>query len=101
MGKHSRPGPPNQPSRAIARFDADDPLSPYERRRHMPLDQYRRHRPLHGGAVHVRPDEPRVLEEWDGFTYVPVGTASDLTAARKWANELYRSPGDASQGKLR
>ncbi|MFB7609928.1 DUF6087 family protein [Streptomyces gardneri] len=86
MGKHRRPGPPNQPSRAFLRVNADDPLAAYNKRRRPPLDIYRRHRPVHGGASHLRPDEPRVLEEWDGFTYVPAGTASDLATAQAWMN---------------
>ncbi|MEV6758470.1 DUF6087 family protein [Streptomyces sp. NPDC051214] len=86
MGKHSRPGPPNQPSRAFPRVDADNPLAAYTKRRRPPMDQYRRHRPLHGGASHRQPEEPRALEEWDGFVYVPVGTAPDLAAATAWAH---------------
>ncbi|MGP3927850.1 DUF6087 family protein [Streptomyces sp. 8N616] len=86
MGKHSRPGPPNQPSRA-AHVDPADPLAPYVKRRRPPLDIHRRHRPLHGGAGHLHPDEPRALEEWDGFTYVPAGTAADLAAAVAWVRE--------------
>ncbi|MFD7506462.1 DUF6087 family protein [Streptomyces sp. NPDC059850] len=58
MGKHSRPGPPNQPSRAVPRA---------------------------GG--HLRPDEPRVLEEWNGFSYEPAGTAPSLAEAQRWVNE--------------
>lgn len=88
MGKHRRPGPPNQPSRAAPCLDEGDPLGPYERRRCPPMDVYRRHRPLHGGGGHLRPTEPRVLEEWDGFAYTPAGTAPDLTAAQAWVNEL-------------
>ncbi|MFE7778725.1 DUF6087 family protein [Streptomyces sp. NPDC057445] len=84
MGKHARPGPPNQPSRAVPAVDPDDPLAAYERRRQPPLDQPRRHRPLHGHAGHLHPDTPRVLEEWDGFTYTPVGTAADLATAQRW-----------------
>ncbi|GGP93814.1 hypothetical protein GCM10010278_84800 [Streptomyces melanogenes] len=75
MGKHRRPGPPNQPSRAVPRTDSDDPLAAYSRRRQPPMDIYQRHRPVHGGASHLRPDEPYVLEEWDGFTYQVVSTA--------------------------
>ncbi|MFI1205595.1 DUF6087 family protein [Streptomyces sp. NPDC020883] len=86
MGKHSRPGPPNQPSRAIPRIDDNDPLAAYNRRRRAPMDVYRRHRPLHGGGSHLRPDEPRTLEEWSGFTYVPAGIADTLAAAQAWAN---------------
>ncbi|MFF4716548.1 DUF6087 family protein [Streptomyces eurythermus] len=87
MGKHSRPGPPNQPSRAVPRVDAGNPLAAYEKRRRAPMEVWRRHRPLHGGASHLRPDEPRALEEWDGFAYVPAGTAGNLAAARAWANQ--------------
>jgi len=84
MGKHSRPGPPNRPSRATGHVDPADPLAPYEKRRRPPVDEYRRIRPLHGGGGHVRPDEPRALEEWDGFAYAPAGTAADLASARAW-----------------
>ncbi|WP_307854020.1 DUF6087 family protein [Streptomyces tagetis] len=69
-------------------MDADDPLAAYDKRRRPPMDQYRRHRPVHGGAGHLRPDEPRVLEEWDDFAYAVVGTAPTLTAAQEWVNEL-------------
>ncbi|RKN46840.1 hypothetical protein D7294_01075 [Streptomyces hoynatensis] len=88
MGKHRRPGPPNQPSRAVPRVDADDPLAAYNKRRRPPMDTYRRHRPVHGGAGHLRPDEPRVLEEWNDFAYEVVGTAPDLAAAQEWVSEL-------------
>jgi hypothetical protein len=88
MGKHSRPGPPNQPSRAIPRVDAGDPLTPYNKRRRPPMDQYRRHRPASGGGGHLQPGEARILEEWDGFTYQVVGTALDLAAAQEWVNAL-------------
>ncbi|MEU3529069.1 DUF6087 family protein [Streptomyces sp. NPDC038707] len=87
MGKHRRPGPPNQPSRVVPRGDASDPLAAYEKRRKAPMEVWRRHRPLHGGASHLRPDEPRALEEWNGFAYVPAGTADDLAAARAWVNQ--------------
>ncbi|MEU2490952.1 DUF6087 family protein [Streptomyces sp. NPDC007883] len=83
VGRHARPGPPDQPYRAIPGIDQDDPLAAYEHRRRPPLDQPRRHRPLHGQGTHVLPNTPRVLEEWDGFTYTPVGTAADLTEARR------------------
>ncbi|MFG3403650.1 DUF6087 family protein [Streptomyces sp. NPDC048142] len=49
------------------------------------MDVYRRHRPVGGGASHVRPEEPRVLESWDGFAYLPEGTAPNLAAAQAWA----------------
>ncbi|MEW2128984.1 DUF6087 family protein [Streptomyces sp. NPDC005435] len=87
MGKHARPGPPNQPARAFPRVDEDKPLAAYEKRRRPPMDVYRRHRPLHGEGGHVRPDEPRVLEKWDGFAYGPVGTAADLAEAQRWVDE--------------
>lgn len=88
MGKHSRPGPPNQPSRAVPRVDTDDPLAAYNKRRRPPMNIYRRHRPVHGGAGHLRPDEPRVLEEWDDFTYQVAGTAPNLAVAQRWVAEL-------------
>jgi hypothetical protein len=88
MGKHRRPGPPNQPSRATARIDPNDPLAAYVKRRRATMDQYRRHRPLHGGAGHLHPSEARVLEERTGFAYEPVGTAPDLAAAQAWARDL-------------
>ncbi|MFI9630029.1 DUF6087 family protein [Streptomyces sp. NPDC052042] len=85
MGRHSRPGPPDQPSQAFSRIDPDDPLAPYKRRRRAPMDIYRRHRPVSGGASHLRPEESRFLEYWDGFAYVPHGTAPNLAAAQQWA----------------
>lgn len=87
MGKHSRPGPPNQPSRAVPRADGGAPLAAYHKRRRPPLDVHRRHRPLNGGGGHLRPDEPRALEEWNGFSYEPVGTAANLAEAQRWVNE--------------
>ncbi|MFD4998105.1 DUF6087 family protein [Streptomyces buecherae] len=87
MGKHRRPGPPNQPSRATSRADANDPLAAYYRRRRAPMDIHRRHRPLHAGASHIHPDQPRALEAWDGFAYAPAGIAENLRAAQAWANE--------------
>ncbi len=88
MGKHRRPGPPNQPSRVVPQVDDDDPLVPYDKRRVPPMDEYRRHRALRGGGGHLLPGEPRAMEEWDGFAYVPVGIASDLATARAWVREL-------------
>lgn len=49
------------------------------------MDVYRRHRPVGGGATHVRPEEPRLLESWDGFAYVPKGSAPNLASAQAWA----------------
>lgn len=92
MAKHRRPGPPNQPSRAVPRIDPDAPLAAYAKRRRPPMDVHRRHRPAHGGAGHLRPDEPRVLEEWDGFAYQVVGTALDLAGAREWVNQGPEAP---------
>ncbi|WP_110945750.1 DUF6087 family protein [Streptomyces avicenniae] len=86
MGRHRRPGPPNQPSRAVPVHNPADPLGPYERRRRPPGDTWRRQRPLLGGAGHLRPTESRVLEEWDGFAYVVVGVAPDLAVATRWVH---------------
>ncbi|WP_405827186.1 MULTISPECIES: DUF6087 family protein [unclassified Streptomyces] len=96
MAKHRRPGPPNQPSRAVPRVAARDPLAAYNKRRLPPMDIYRRHRAVHGGAGHLRPEEPRVLEEWDGFAYQVIGTAPHLTAAQEWVNELQTDHGPAA-----
>ncbi|WP_432133284.1 DUF6087 family protein [Streptomyces sp. bgisy154] len=102
MGKHSRPGPPNQPSRAAPRLDADDRLAAYNKRRRPPLDVHRRHRPLHGGGGHLRPEEPRALEQWNGFSYEPAGTAANLAEAHRWVNEQTTdttgSPVDTGRG---
>jgi hypothetical protein len=94
MGKHSRPGPPNQPSRAVPGLDADDRLAAYHKRRRPPLDVQRRHRPLRGGGGHLRPEEPRALEEWNGFSYELAGTAANLADAVQWVDE--QTSGDAS-----
>ncbi|MFE1907684.1 DUF6087 family protein [Streptomyces gardneri] len=96
MAKHRRPGPPNQPSRAAPRIDADAPLAAYDKRRRPPMDIPRRHRPAHGGASHLRPGEARVLEEWNGFAYEPVGTAPNLAAAQAWMNQLQTDNGPAA-----
>ncbi|WP_240204606.1 DUF6087 family protein [Streptomyces actuosus] len=72
------------PEPAVPRVDADDPLAPYRKRCRPPMDVYRCHRPVHGGASHLRPDGPRVLEEWDAFTYQVIGTAPSLAAAQNW-----------------
>ncbi|WP_330334364.1 DUF6087 family protein [Streptomyces sp. NBC_00536] len=87
MGRHRRPGPPVGPAPTVATWPEADPSSPlaaYERRRTPPMGVVRRHRPASGGGSHVRPDEPRVLEEWDGFRYAPLGTAPNLATARAW-----------------
>lgn len=75
MAKHRRPGPPDQPSRVVPYINAEDPLAAYAKRRHPPMDVHRRHRPTHGGAAHLQPDVPRLLEEWDGFAYQAVSRA--------------------------
>ncbi|MEW1648642.1 DUF6087 family protein [Streptomyces sp. NPDC091219] len=69
-------------------MDVADPLAAYNKRRCPPMDIYRRHRPVHAGAGHLRPDEPRVLEEWSGFAYELAGTAPNLAAAQDWVNAL-------------
>ncbi|MEU3657959.1 DUF6087 family protein [Streptomyces sp. NPDC032161] len=45
---------------------------------------------MHGGASHLSPDEPRALEVWDGFAYIPAGTTENLPAAQAWANRRTR-----------
>lgn len=92
MGKHSRPGPPNQPSRAISRLDADDPLAAYHKRRRPPMGIWRKHRPLHGGGSHVRPGEARALIVWNGFAYEIAGTAPNLAAAQEWVSAPHAEP---------
>ncbi|MEU2354582.1 DUF6087 family protein [Streptomyces misionensis] len=77
----------------MQRANDGDPLAAYHKRRRPPLDVWRRHRPLHGGG-HLRPDEARALEEWDGFAYAPAGTAATLAEAQRWVNE--QTPGAAS-----
>ncbi|MEO3976838.1 DUF6087 family protein [Streptomyces sp. CAU 1734] len=84
MGRHARPGPPDQPPR----LTPGDPLTLYYLRRRAPENVYHRHRPAGGGGVHVRPQEPRILDSWDGFRYLPIGIAPDLDAARTWARTL-------------
>ncbi|MEE1931297.1 DUF6087 family protein [Streptomyces sp. TRM 70351] len=88
MGTHRRPGPPNQPSRAIPRADSQDPLAAYTKRRQPPMSQYRRHRPTHRKGNHLHPEQPRVLEEWTGFTYQVVGTAPNLHTAQAWVQHI-------------
>ncbi|MGW1074888.1 DUF6087 family protein [Streptomyces sp. NPDC002537] len=80
MGKHARRTSADEPS--------DDPLAVYHERRRPPADGPRRHRPVNGGGRHVRPDEQRLLEEWDGFGYQAVGVARNLAEAQAWAREV-------------
>ncbi|WP_307160948.1 DUF6087 family protein [Streptomyces rishiriensis] len=42
---------------------------------------------MHGGGGHLRPGEPRALEEWNGFSYEAAGTAATLADAERWVNE--------------
>jgi hypothetical protein len=99
MGKHSRTGPPGPPPEDRPKpprsDDADnaDALAPFHRRRQPPIQGARIHRPLHGGASHLDPEQPRLLSEWDGYSYVPAGIAADLAEARDWVAEL---PPDAT-----
>ncbi|MFJ9339165.1 DUF6087 family protein [Streptomyces sp. NPDC101733] len=80
MGRHRRT---DSESGAWPKPDSG-PLAAFEERRRPPAGIVRRHRPAGGGASHLRPEEPRLLQQWDGFVYVPVGTAPDLDAARAW-----------------
>jgi hypothetical protein len=52
-----------------------------------PPGVHRRYRPFHGGGGHLRPDQPRAWEEWNGFSYQPAGTAANLAQAQRWVNE--------------
>lgn len=82
MGKHSRRERAGEGTGV-----PDGPLAEYELRRRPPNGQVRRHRPLHGGASHVNPKAPRILEIWDGFVYQPAGTAEDLATAQHWVTQ--------------
>jgi hypothetical protein len=82
MGKHSRRAQTGEETGVPG-----GPLAEYELRRRPPNGQIRRHRPLHGGAIHVDLQAPRVFENWDGFVYAPAGTAEDLAAAEHWVNQ--------------
>ncbi|MFC1407384.1 MULTISPECIES: DUF6087 family protein [Streptacidiphilus] len=88
MGKHSRPDPRNESELPDDVDPADEALLyPYIRRRRPPLAGRRIHHPINGGASHVRPDEARLLLEWDGFAYQPGGVAVSLAEAHKWASK--------------
>ncbi|MFH8411089.1 DUF6087 family protein [Streptomyces sp. NPDC018019] len=87
MGKHRRPGPPNQPPKTTPAAEREGVTYTYDRRRQPPPEGPRRHRPVHDHGGHLYPDEPRVLEEWTGFQYVIVGTTADLAAAAQWVQE--------------
>lgn len=95
MGRHARTGPrqPGDEPRRPERVDPNDPnvLAPFNRRRQPPIEGPRIHRAVHGGASHVLPAEPRLLFEWDGYSYQPAGTATDLASAQKWAWEALES----------
>lgn len=84
MAKHRRDRP-RQPGEGVSAIDPVDPLAAYTQRRLPPIDGPWIHRPLHGHASHIAPGSARLLLEWDGFAYQPVGTAPDLAAARAWA----------------
>ncbi|MGW4076834.1 hypothetical protein ACWELB_25625 [Streptomyces asiaticus] len=34
------------------------------------------------------------MEQWNGFSYEPAGTAANLSEAQRWVNE--QTPGDTS-----
>ena len=63
----------------------DEPLERWAERREerRPARGERRLAPLgdqeHG--VHVDPDAPRGIQEWDGYQWIPVGVAEDYTTA--------------------
>ncbi|PIB11823.1 hypothetical protein B1C81_00925 [Streptomyces sp. HG99] len=58
------------------------------------MDVYRWHRPVGGEAIHVRPEEPLVLESWDGVLAktlpAPIDAAqrTGLRGARAVTSEL-------------
>jgi len=56
------------------------------------MNVHRRHRLAHGGAGHLQPEAPRVLEEWDGFAYQVMGMAPDLAAAQERVGQEPISP---------
>lgn len=96
MGKHRRPGPLDQPSRAVPRPDRSDPFLLYQQRRREPADGPRRHHSLQAGSPFGTYD-PHILEEWDGYRYRPAGIAPDLVVARAWAGELLPDDSDADR----
>lgn len=64
----------------------DQPLGEWagDRDQRRPKRGERRHVPLGnqaGRGEHVAPEAPRVLQEWDGHQWVPVGVAEDLATA--------------------
>ncbi|WP_412076131.1 DUF6087 family protein [Streptomyces xanthophaeus] len=79
MGRHRRPE-----HQAWPEPDPGSALAAFEERRRPPAGITRRHRPAGGGASHLRPDEPRLLQQWDGYAYAPAGTAPNLDSARVW-----------------
>ncbi|MER5933236.1 DUF6087 family protein [Streptomyces sp. NPDC002054] len=90
LGRHRRPGTPSE-SQSLPESDPTDPLAAFEERRRPPMGISRRHRPVNGGAAHLRPDEARLLQQWDGYTYALVGTAANLAAARAWERTPLRN----------
>ncbi|MFF1560580.1 DUF6087 family protein [Streptomyces sp. NPDC058279] len=67
---------------------ADEPLEAWAARRERRRRTVGELRavPLTAGPArgeHVRPDRPRVIVRWDGFTWEPVAVAPDHAAARR------------------
>ncbi|MEV0845412.1 DUF6087 family protein [Streptomyces sp. NPDC049954] len=69
----------------------DDPLEEWaaERERRRPQVGERQSKPLRADqpehGLHVDPDVPRGVQEWDGYQWVPVGVAEDHQAAAEEA----------------
>lgn len=84
MGKHRRPGPPNQPSRAVPRVDANDPLASYNERRRAPMDVYRA--PGRWGVERATFGRTSRVS-WRSGMASPTH-APDLAAAKQWISEL-------------
>ncbi|MFJ6484526.1 MULTISPECIES: DUF6087 family protein [unclassified Streptomyces] len=53
-----------------------------------------------GGASHLRPNEPRVLEERNGFAYAPAGTTPNLATTQERVNEIPIDNSPAAQPPL-
>ncbi|MFJ3840872.1 DUF6087 family protein [Streptomyces sp. NPDC054904] len=95
VGRHRRA----EQSEAWPEPDPGSVLAAFEERRRPSAGIARRHRPAGGGAGHLRPDGPRLPQQWDGYAYAPAGTAPDLDAARVWERSPVRrwdSPGRRS-----
>ncbi|MEU4152595.1 DUF6087 family protein [Streptomyces sp. NPDC026659] len=66
--------------------DDHEPLEQWAERRAARRPRQGERRPISLGdepqhGVHVHPDAPRGIEEWDGQDWVPSGTATNLAAA--------------------